>query len=36
MSTLVFCCLLGIAVFVAVGVVGSRLTRAWFEEGART
>jgi len=35
MSTLVFCCLLGIAVFIAVGIVGGRLTRAWFEEGGR-
>ena len=35
MSTLLFSCLLGIAVFVAVGVVGSRMTRKWFEEGGR-
>ena len=33
MSTLLFCCLLGIAVFIAVGVIGNRLTRKWFEEG---
>lgn len=35
MSTLLFCCLLGIAVFVTVGVIGNRLTRNWFEEGGR-
>ena len=35
MSTLLFSCLLGISVFVAVGVIGSRLTRSWFEEGTR-
>ena len=33
MSTLLFSCLLGIAVFAAVGFVGNRLTRNWFEEG---
>jgi NitT/TauT family transport system permease protein len=33
MSTLFFCCLLGIAVFVTVGLIGNRLTRNWFEEG---
>ena len=33
MSTLLFCCLLGIAVFITVGVIGNRLTRSWFEEG---
>lgn len=36
MSTLLFCCLLGIAVFVAVGMIGNRLTRSWFEEGGRS
>lgn len=35
MSTLLFSALLGIAVFVAVGVIGSRMTRKWFEEGGR-
>jgi NitT/TauT family transport system permease protein len=35
MSTLLFCCLLGIAVFITVGVIGNRLTRSWFEEGGR-
>lgn len=35
MSTLLFCCLLGIAVFITVGAIGNRLTRSWFEEGAR-
>jgi NitT/TauT family transport system permease protein len=35
MSTLLFCCLLGIAVFATVGVIGNRLTRNWFEEGGR-
>lgn len=35
MSTLLFCCLLGIAVFLAVGIVGNRLTRKWFEQGER-
>ena len=35
MSTLLFCCLLGISVFVTVGVIGNRLTRNWFEEGGR-
>lgn len=35
MSTLLFSCLLGIAVFVTVGVIGNRLTRSWFEEGTR-
>jgi len=35
MSTLLFCCLLGIAVFLVVGFVGNRLTRKWFEQGAR-
>jgi NitT/TauT family transport system permease protein len=33
MSTLVFCCLLGVAVFWGVGFVGHRLTRGWHEEG---
>jgi NitT/TauT family transport system permease protein len=33
MSTLFFCCLLGISVFVTVGVIGHRLTRNWYEEG---
>ena len=32
MSTLFFCCLLGIAVFVTVGVIGNRLTKHWYEE----
>ena len=36
MSTLLFCCLLGIAVFVAVGLIGNRLTRKWFEQSGRT
>lgn len=35
MSTLLFSALLGIAVFVAVGLIGSRMTRKWFEEGGR-
>jgi NitT/TauT family transport system permease protein len=33
MSTLAFCCLLGVAVFWGVGFVGNRLTRSWHEEG---
>ena len=35
MSTLLFCCLLGISVFVVVGLIGNRLTRKWFEEGGQ-
>ena len=35
MSTLLFCCLLGIAVFTIVGFVGRMLTRSWFEESGR-
>jgi len=35
MSTLLFCCLLGIAMFVLVGAIGNRLTRSWFESGGR-
>jgi len=33
LSTLLFCCLLGITVFAVVGFIGNRLTRDWFEEG---
>jgi len=33
MSTLLFCCLLGVAVFWGVGFLGNRLTRSWYEEG---
>lgn len=36
LSTLFFCCLLGIAVFVTVGFIGSRLTRSWFDESVRS
>ena len=36
MSTLLFCVLLGISVFVVVGLIGNRLTRKWFEEGTRS
>ena len=35
MSTLLFCCLLGIVVFMTVGVIGNRLTRSWFEASER-
>jgi NitT/TauT family transport system permease protein len=35
MSTLLFCCALGIASFVAVGIIGRQLTKAWYEEGNR-
>jgi NitT/TauT family transport system permease protein len=35
MSTLVFCCLLGVAVFWGVGFVGRRATRSWYEESGR-
>ena len=35
MSTLLFACALGIAVFVVVGFVGNRLTRKWFEASNR-
>jgi NitT/TauT family transport system permease protein len=33
MSTLVFCCLLGIAAFWGVGFIGRQLTKGWYEEG---
>ena len=35
MSTLLFACALGIAFFVVVGFIGSRLTRKWFEASNR-
>jgi len=35
MSTLFFCCLLGIAVFLVVGLIGNRMTRKWFEQSGR-
>lgn len=35
MSTLLFCCLLGIAVFLVVGFIGNRMTRNWFEQSGR-
>jgi NitT/TauT family transport system permease protein len=35
MSSLFFCCLLGVAVFLAVGVIGNRMTRNWFEQSGR-
>lgn len=35
MSTLLFACALGIAVFVIVGLIGNRLTRKWFEAANR-
>jgi NitT/TauT family transport system permease protein len=33
MSTLVFCCLLGIVAFWGVGFIGRQLTKGWYEEG---
>jgi len=36
MSTLFFCCLLGIAVFLVVGFIGNRMTRNWFEQSGRS
>jgi NitT/TauT family transport system permease protein len=35
MSTLLFCCLLGVAVFWGVGFLGRRVTRSWDEESGR-
>jgi NitT/TauT family transport system permease protein len=35
MSTLLFACALGIAVFVVVGLIGNRLTHKWFETSNR-
>jgi NitT/TauT family transport system permease protein len=35
MSTLLFACALGIAVFIFVGFIGNRLTRKWFEASNR-
>jgi NitT/TauT family transport system permease protein len=33
LSTLVFCCLLGIVAFGGVGFIGRQLTKSWYEEG---
>lgn len=33
MSALVWCCLLGIAAFWLVGIIGRQLTKGWYEEG---
>ena len=35
MSTLLFCCALGIASFLAVGLIGRQLTKDWYEEDNR-
>jgi NitT/TauT family transport system permease protein len=35
MSTLLFCCALGIGSFLAVGIIGRQLTKNWYEEGNR-
>lgn len=35
MSTLLFCCALGIASFLAVGLIGRQLTKNWYEEDNR-
>jgi NitT/TauT family transport system permease protein len=35
MSTLLFCCALGIASFLAVGLIGRQLTKHWYEEDNR-
>ncbi len=35
MSALLFCCALGIASFIGVGLIGRQLTKAWYEEDNR-
>jgi NitT/TauT family transport system permease protein len=35
MSALLFCCVLGIASFIGVGLIGRQLTKAWYEEDNR-
>jgi NitT/TauT family transport system permease protein len=35
MSTLLFCCALGIGSFLAVGIIGRQLTKNWYEEDSR-
>jgi NitT/TauT family transport system permease protein len=35
MSTLLFCCALGIASFLGVGLIGRQITKNWYEEGNR-